>query len=443
MRFADLPLHPSVLENIAKEGYETATPIQAGAIPHVLDGRDVLGIAQTGTGKTAAFALPVIHRLMDQAPPAGEGKKSKHRPNPSCLILCPTRELVTQIADAFKTYAAGSGLRGVTIFGGVNQNGQVRRLREGVDVILATPGRLLDLLNQGHVDLSAIQTLVLDEADRMLDMGFIHDLRRIIGELPDQKQTLLFSATLPLSIVKLADGLLQNPATVKIEAAAPTADRVEQSVYFVDKKDKSDLLADLITDHGMFRTIVFTRTKHGADKLGKKLRAREIKSEIIHGNKTQNARQRALDNFKADRVAVLVATDVAARGIDVDSVSHVINFDLTHEPETYVHRIGRTARAGAEGIAISFCDNEEVAWLRDIEQLLGTSIQVVGDTPEWANLPAKAPRGPRGGKGGGRGGKRPHRKGQNHVKHRAKNHGPAGKAGKGGPRPGRRRAKPA
>ena len=436
MRFDQLNLSPAILANVAAEGYEIATPIQAGAIPLVLGGRDVLGSAQTGTGKTAAFALPIIHRLTakgsgtgdqgsGETPTVPKKRKPSSSPTPTpnpdprsprCLILCPTRELATQISDAFKVYASGSGLRGVTIYGGVNQNPQTNKLQRGVDVIIATPGRLMDLMNQGYVDLSGVETLVLDEADRMLDMGFINDIRRITAELPDKRQTLMFSATLPSSILSLADRLLTNPATVQIEAAAPTADLVEQSVYFVDTKSKSDLLADLIAEQGMFRTIVFTRTKHGADKLVKKLRLREIKSEAIHGNKTQNARQRALDNFRGDRVAVLVATDVAARGIDVDNVSHVVNFDLTHEPETYVHRIGRTARAGQAGVAISFCDVEELGWLRDIERLLGKEITVANEKPDWANRPARSPkpqggRGGRGNFGGGGGFKKSHRKG--------------------------------
>ncbi len=397
MRFDDLNLHPKLLANVAAEGYELATPIQAGAIPHVLAGRDVLGCAQTGTGKTAAFALPLIHRLVSDRNPASDPNakpKNNHADTRArALVLAPTRELATQIADGFKTYAKGSGLRGVTIYGGVNQNPQVNTLRRGVDVVIATPGRLMDLMNQGHVDLSGIRALVLDEADRMLDMGFIHDIRKIVAQVPKERQTLLFSATLPASIMDLAHRLLTDPATVKIEAATPTVDRVQQFVHFVERSGKADLLAGLIESEGMFRTIVFTRTKHGADKLVKQLKQRGVASEAIHGNKSQNARQRALDNFRRDKVPVLVATDVAARGIDVDHVTHVVNFDLTHEPETYVHRIGRTARAGAEGVAISFCGPDEVAWLRDIERLIEQDLKTVGDVPAWTRRPGKgAPR---------------------------------------------------
>ncbi len=387
MRFNDLDLAPLILTNVAKEGYEVATPIQAGAIPPIMEGKDVLGCAQTGTGKTAAFALPLIHRLMTIEP------EGRHRKLARVLILCPTRELAHQIAEGFGTYAKGSGLRGVTIYGGVSQGPQCRKLRDGVDVIIATPGRLLDLFEQGAVDLTAVQTLVLDEADRMLDMGFINDIRKIVAELPEQRQTLLFSATLPASITTLSKQLLNKPVTVKIESSAPTADLVKQWVYFVDPNGKADTLADLIESEGMYRTIVFTRTKHGADKLVRRLHERKIKSEAIHGNKSQNARQRALDNFRSNKVAVLVATDVAARGIDVDGVSHVVNFDLTHEPETYVHRIGRTARAGAEGSAISLCTSEELGWLRDIERLLGKQIDIAGETPDWATRrPGPTPR---------------------------------------------------
>ena len=408
MCFDELNLSLALLATVANEGYDTATPIQAGAIPHVLAGRDVLGSAQTGTGKTAAFALPIIQRLTSPEHESGNTKLAR------CLVLCPTRELATQIADAFQTYSQGLRLRGVTIYGGVGQRPQVNKLRKGVDVIIATPGRLMDLMEQGHVDLSGIRTLILDEADRMLDMGFIPDIRHITAALSRERQTLMFSATLPESIMKLASQLLTNPVTVQIEPEAPTVDRVEQSVYFVGRNDKANLLAELIDSHGMFRTIVFTRTKHGADRLVKQLRHRDIASEAIHGNKTQNARQRALDNFRGDKTAVLVATDVASRGIDVDGVSHVVNYDLTHEPETYVHRIGRTARAGAEGVAISLCDEDQVKWLRGIERLLGEPIAVTGETPEWATGRGRASgssgksgrrsSGKRSGGGGGGGG---------------------------------------
>ncbi|MEM9753908.1 MAG: DEAD/DEAH box helicase [Planctomycetota bacterium] len=380
MRFDALDLHPTVLTNLAAKGYDHATPIQAGAIPYALQGRDVLGSAQTGTGKTAAFALPIVHRLLTTNK---QPKKSDKRPR--ALILSPTRELTQQIADGFAAYAKGTGLRGVTIYGGTGQRPQTNALQRGVDVVIATPGRLMDLMNQGFVDLSAVQTFVLDEADRMLDMGFIHDITKISAELPQKKQTLFFSATLPKAIQQLVKQLLHDPAVVSIAPESPTVDRVKQSVLFVERSDKADTLARLIDEHGMFRTVVFTRTKHGADKVVKQLRQRGIESAAIHGNKTQSARARALNNFKTDKVAVLVATDVAARGIDVPHVSHVVNFDLTHEPETYVHRIGRTARAGQEGDAISLCTCEELGWLRAIERLVGQPLAVLGDAPDWAS----------------------------------------------------------
>ncbi|MEM1445062.1 MAG: DEAD/DEAH box helicase [Planctomycetota bacterium] len=396
MRFDALDLHPTVLKNLAAKGYEQATPIQAGAIPYALQGRDVLGSAQTGTGKTAAFALPIVHRLLSTN---RQPKKSDKRPR--ALILSPTRELTQQIADGFAAYAKGTGLRGVTIYGGTGQRPQTNALQRGVDVVIATPGRLMDLMNQGFVDLTAIQTFVLDEADRMLDMGFIHDIKKISAELPQKRQTLFFSATLPKEIQKLVKQLLQDPAEVSIAPEKPTVDRVKQSVVFTDRKGKADLLAQLIDEHGMFRTVVFTRTKHGADKVVKQLRQRDIKSEAIHGNKSQAARTRALNNFRGDKVAVLVATDVAARGIDVPHVSHVVNYDLTHEPETYVHRIGRTARAGQEGDAISLCTSEEIGWLRAIERLIGMKLDVLGDRPDWAQGRSASPGKGMGGMGSG------------------------------------------
>ncbi len=386
MRFDQLQLAAPILRAVASSGYEAATPIQEQAIPHVLAGRDVLGSAQTGTGKTAAFALPILHRL---AAPQG-GRPSRL---PRCLVLCPTRELATQIAGDFQTYGAHLAIRGVMIFGGVGQRPQVAKLQRGVDVVIATPGRLLDLINQGHVDLSRIETLVLDEADRMLDMGFIPDIRRIVSYLPAERQTLMFSATMPREIRKLADAWLREPVRIEIASAQPTADRVNQSVYFVERIGKTDRLAELMDELGMYRVIVFTRTKHGADRLAKQLHTRGIRSEAIHGDKSQNARQRALDNFRADRVSVLVATDVAARGIDVDGVSHVVNYDMTHEPETYVHRIGRTARAGAAGAAISLCDRDEMTYLRAIERLLHTSIPVAGEQPAFAEKSTSSRRG--------------------------------------------------
>jgi ATP-dependent RNA helicase RhlE len=378
MLFAELRLAEPILRALITEGYVAATPVQAAAIPPALAGKDVLGSAQTGTGKTAAFALPILHRLTHGERPATKVHRAR------CLVLAPTRELATQIATGFRTYGKHLGLRAAVIFGGVNQNGQVDLLRRGVDIIVATPGRLLDLMNQGHVDLSAIEFLVLDEADRMLDMGFIHDIRRIVAKVPERRQTLLFSATMPTEIRRLADTLLRDPTTVQIAPVVATAELIEQSVYHVEKKDKPALLAHLVKEVPMYRTIVFTRTKHGADRVVRHLHSRGIQAEAIHGNKSQNARQRALDRFKENKIPVLVATDIASRGIDVDDVSHVVNYDLTHEPETYVHRIGRTGRAGAKGSAVSFCDREELPNLRAIEKLLRKSIPVKKDHPAFA-----------------------------------------------------------
>jgi ATP-dependent RNA helicase RhlE len=377
MKFTELGLAEPILRAVEAEGYAVATPIQFQSIPHVLRRRDVLGCAQTGTGKTAAFALPILHRLTSVAPPPGAARVR-------CLVLCPTRELATQIADSFRTYGRHTGIRNAVIFGGVNQNPQADALRRGTDVLVATPGRLLDLINQGYADLSRVEVLVLDEADRMLDMGFIHDIRRIVARLPAERQTLMFSATMPGEIRSLANTLLRNPATVQVAPVASTVDKVDQSVYFVERRNKPALLAHLVKDLAMYRAIVFTRTKHGADRVVRHLHTRGIRAEAIHGNKSQNNRERALKNFKADRTPILVATDIASRGIDVDGISHVVNYDLTHEPETYVHRIGRTARAGASGTAVSFCDPaEEMPNLKAIEKLIRRAIPVKTDQPEY------------------------------------------------------------
>ncbi|HEX8915797.1 MAG TPA: DEAD/DEAH box helicase, partial [Humisphaera sp.] len=383
MLFADLKLAEPLLRALESEKYETATPIQAQAIPHVIAGKDVLGSAQTGTGKTAAFALPILQRLMNT--PAGQQAANR---KPRVLVLAPTRELATQIATGFKTYGQNlRWLRYSVVFGGVSQHGQVSSLRSGVDVIIACPGRLLDLMNQGFCDLSGIDTLVLDEADRMLDMGFIHDIRRIVAKVPAKRQTLFFSATMPPEIRKLADTLLHHPVTVAVAPVSQVADRIDERVYFVEKTRKPQLLAHLVKDLPMYRAIVFTRTKHGADKVVRKLDAFGIRSAAIHGNKSQNNRNRALHAFKENKIGVLVATDIAARGIDIDGVTHVVNFDVTHEPETYVHRIGRTARAGASGHAISFCDRDERADLTAIERLTKRKIRVE-QTPDADVLPA-------------------------------------------------------
>ncbi|WP_428389433.1 DEAD/DEAH box helicase [Mucisphaera sp.] len=376
MNFQDLPLAKPVLRAVADKGYTTATPIQAQAITPILEGRDVLGCAQTGTGKTAAFALPILSRLHDT--PLTKPKN----PAPRCLILAPTRELAVQIADSFRAYAKHMTVRGALVFGGVSQAPQVRKIRQGVDIIVATPGRLLDLMNQGHIQLNHISTLVLDEADRMLDMGFLPDIRRITAEVPRKRQTLLFSATMPGPIRTLADDLLTNPVAIQIEPEAPTVDRIDQGVYFVDKPHKAKLLTHLLTTLPIQRAIVFTRTKHGADKVVKQLGRANIRAEAIHGNKTQAARQRTLDSFRTGRSHILIATDIASRGIDVDGVSHVFNYDITHEPESYVHRIGRTARAGASGRAISFCDAEERSSLRAIEKAIRKTITPLTDHPD-------------------------------------------------------------
>ena len=395
MKFVDLDLAEPILRAVSDQDYHTATPVQARTIPHILAGRDVLGCAQTGTGKTAAFALPTLHRLHTR------GSDTTGKRTPRCLALAPTRELAGQIADSFAIYGGHLKLRSAVVFGGVNQNPQVRRLDRGVDILIATPGRLLDLMSQGHVDLSRVQTLVLDEADRILDMGFIPDIRKINRAIPKQRQTLLFSATMPPAIAKLADDMLRDPVKVEVARPSSTADRVEQAVYFVDKPHKPTMLAHLLKTHSISRAIVFTRTKYGADKLLKKLRRQDIPGEAIHGNKTQNARQRSLDRFKAGTCHVLIATDIASRGIDIDDVSHVFNYDLPDDPESYVHRIGRTARAGAAGVAIAFCDREERENLTAIERLIKQTIPVRDDQPEGvpvgaaANLPAATPRKPR------------------------------------------------
>jgi ATP-dependent RNA helicase RhlE len=382
MQFADLRLIEPILRSLISENYVTATPVQAKAIPPALEGKDVLGCAQTGTGKTAAFALPILQRLASgpRVNPASKGAR--------CLVLAPTRELATQIADGFRAYGKHLQIRHTTVFGGVNQNPQVHALRQGADVVVATPGRLLDLMNQGHVDLRNIEVLVLDEADRMLDMGFINDIRKIVAKLPAKKQTMLFSATMPNEIRQLANTLLRDPAVVQVAPVASTVDLIEQSVYFVEKRNKPQLLAHLVDSLPMSRAIVFTRTKHGADKVVAHLHKASIRAEAIHGNKSQNARQRALDGFKSGRTPVLVATDIASRGIDVDDVSHVVNYDLTHEPETYVHRIGRTGRNGASGKAVSFCDAEERGNLRAIERLIRKAIPICNEQPEYKAAPA-------------------------------------------------------
>jgi len=376
IRFSELPLRAEILAAIASQNYETATPIQEQAIPPALAGRDILGIAQTGTGKTAAFTLPILERL--SAP--RDGKPVVGRPGEiRALILTPTRELAIQINDSIAAYGAGLRLRHAVIFGGVGQKPQVDALLRGLDILVATPGRLIDLMNQGHVRLDRLEVFVLDEADRMLDMGFIHDVKRVVAKLPKQRQSLFFSATMPNEVADLAGRLLREPVRVEVTPVATTAEKIEQSVVFVPAAGKRQLLIDMLrADPSMHRIIVFTRTKHGANKVAQYLEKAAIPAAAIHGNKSQNARQAALEGFRAGSVRVLVATDIAARGIDIDGVSHVVNFELPNIPESYVHRIGRTARASASGVAIAFCDDgEERVYLRDIEKLTRTPIKVI------------------------------------------------------------------
>ena len=370
--FADLTLVEPLRRALDEEGYAVPTPIQAQAIPRLLAGRDLLGIAQTGTGKTAAFALPILQRLA-----ASRGQGPHQRKTARCLVLTPTRELALQIGDSFRAYGRHLGLRSLVIFGGVGQNPQVAGMARGVDILVATPGRLLDLIGQGHVRLDAVETVVLDEADRMLDMGFIHDVKKVIALLPKQRQTLLFSATMPTAITRLAAGILRDPVRVEVTPPATTVELIEQRVVFVERAGKRDLLCAMLRDPGLARVLVFTRTKHAANRVAEQLGGAGFAAEAIHGNKSQGARQRALEGFRAGHVRVLVATDIAARGIDVDGITHVVNYELPNEPETYVHRIGRTARAGAQGAAIALCDGEERAYLKDIERLIGRKIPVL------------------------------------------------------------------
>ncbi len=380
MTFSELNLIAPILRALETEGYTQPTPIQQQAIPIVLQQKDLLGCAQTGTGKTAAFAIPILQQLHARH----AERTHKHI---KVLVLTPTRELAIQIDESFAAYGRNLPLKHTVIFGGVGQGPQVQALQRGVDILVATPGRLIDLMNQGYVSLKDIGIFVLDEADRMLDMGFIHDVKRVVAKLPQKRQTLFFSATMPPEIQKLANTILHNPEMVAVAPPATTAELVEQSVYFTDRKDKKQLLHHVLQDNSITRVLVFTRTKHGADKVVKDLVRAGINAEAIHGNKSQNARQRALGNFKDGKIRALVATDIAARGIDVDLLSHVINFEIPEVPETYVHRIGRTGRAGASGIAISFCDAEEMADWRNILKLTGQKIPVVEGHPYAIGAP--------------------------------------------------------
>ncbi|MEK6702111.1 MAG: DEAD/DEAH box helicase [Planctomycetota bacterium] len=382
--FDTLGLSPQLLSVLVEQEYTVPTPIQAKAIPPALAGKDLLGCAQTGTGKTAAFALPILDRLM-KAP----AEKNRRGPMlPRALILSPTRELASQIGDSFRTYGKNTGLTGTIVFGGVSQHHQVKALQRGIDILVATPGRLMDLMEQGYVNLSEIQIFVLDEADRMLDMGFIMPIRRIASALPAAgaegtgRQTMLFSATMPKEIMHLADSLLRNPVKVAVTPVAATTALIEQKLYMCPKMSKHQLLEHILREDKVERAVVFTKTKHGADKLSKKLILSGISTQAIHGNKAQGQRERALDAFRSGKARVLVATDVAARGLDVDGITHVFNYDLPMEPEGYVHRIGRTGRAGAKGVAISFCDREERGLLRDIERLTGKRIPLVNELPD-------------------------------------------------------------
>ena len=378
--FAGLGLTDPLLRALDRQSYTSPTPIQKAAIPALLQGRDLLGIAQTGTGKTAAFALPILDFLAgDPKPPVPH--------QPSVLVLTPTRELAAQISESFRVYGRYLPVRHAVVFGGVGQAPQVRALLRGVDVLVATPGRLIDLMEQGHVDLRAIEVFVLDEADRMLDMGFIHAVRKVIAKLPRDRQSLLFSATMPPDIVALAQSILRDPLRVEVTPSATTVDQVTQRVLLVEKADKRELLGSVLGDPSIERVLVFTRTKHGADRVVKHLRRIGGRAEAIHGNKSQGARERALEGFRAGRVRVLVATDIAARGIDVRDITHVINFDLPNIPESYVHRIGRTARAGREGTAISFCDTDEREYLRDIEQLIRREVPILEKHPFRSKTP--------------------------------------------------------
>ncbi len=382
MLFEQLGLSAPLLKALQKEGYTTPTPIQAQAIPHVLKGKDILGLAQTGTGKTAAFALPIL-QFLSQAPKTNGYKHIR------TLILTPTRELAVQIYESFETYGRYTQVKQEVIFGGVSQYAQTAALRNGTDVLIATPGRLLDLMNQGYVHLDHLESFVLDEADRMLDMGFIHDVKKIIRELPVEKQTMLFSATMPPEISQLATSLLHSPVRIEVTPHAPTVEKIDQSVYFVAKQQKQSLLVHLLNEKNVGRTLVFARTKHGADKIAKELKKASIHADAIHGNKSQTARQNALNNFKRGKLKVLVATDIASRGIDVDALEYVINYDLPDVPETYVHRIGRTGRAGAEGMAMSFCDGrEEMANLKSINKLIGKKIPAVEHPFEELTAPS-------------------------------------------------------
>ncbi len=416
--FATLGLIEPLVRALHDEGYTAPTPIQAGAIPHLLQGRDLLGLAQTGTGKTAAFALPILQHLSQKrVPPTPKGAR--------VLVLAPTRELASQIDESFAAYAKHMKLTHTVVFGGVGQQRQVDAMKRGVDVLVAAPGRLLDLMGQGHINLGSVEILVLDEADRMLDMGFVKDIRRVVATLPKQRQTLLFSATMPASIAELSGSLLHNPVRVEVAPPSSTVEKVRQAVMFVDEADKKAATLLLLQSPKVVRAIVFTLMKHEANKVAEFLTANGIVAEAIHGNKSQGARERAMAGFRTGAVKVLVATDIAARGIDVDEVSHVFNYDLPNVPETYVHRIGRTARAGREGMAVTLCDAQQRQWLRDVEREIGQPITIIRDHPYHSEAAFNSTmRPPVLGGGGGRG----------------RHQGGGGRGGPPGRRPARRAA---
>jgi ATP-dependent RNA helicase RhlE len=414
MSFSELGLHEALLRAVQAEGYHTPTPIQVQAVPHVLAGRDLIGCAQTGTGKTAAFALPTMQRLGIEHNGHAKGERKSGGPRAiRSLVLSPTRELAAQIGESFAVYGRHTGLKGTVVYGGVSQHPQVKALRAGVDVLVATPGRLLDLMQQRHIDLSKVQILILDEADQMLDMGFLPALRRIVAQVPRQRQTLMFSATMPDEIRRLANEWLRQPAHVQATPVATPAELVEQTVFHIEPRDKPRLLSHFLSSTPHTRTLVFARTKHGADKIVKHLEREGFRAAAIHGNKSQSVRQRVLAQFKSQRPPVLVATDIAARGLDIESVSHVINYDMPVVPELYVHRIGRTGRAGATGIAISFCGRDEREMLRAIERLTRRSIAVekhaLATSGDDAARPVPASHG-RGSHAPANGAKRPRRR---------------------------------
>ena len=431
--FADLDLCTDLLDALRDKGYETPTPIQAQAIPHLLEGRDLLGIAQTGTGKTAAFALPILD-LLD------ENYKRPRAGRPRALVLTPTRELASQINDNFQGYGKHLSLRSTVIFGGVSQGPQVRALKQGVDILVATPGRLLDLMGQNHVNFDDVGIFVLDEADRMLDMGFLRDVRRVIERLPSRRQSLLFSATMPKDIATLARTILHDPLRVEVTPPSTTVELIRQHVCFVNKGDKSRLLLEVLKDDSIKRALVFSRTKHGANRIAGVLESQRVGAAAIHGNKSQGARERALASFRAGSIRVLVATDIAARGIDVPDITHVINFDLPNEPESYVHRIGRTARAGREGVAISFCDASERGELRGIERLIRQelprmTVALPPGRPESMERPGVRT----GGHAGGRG--RSNGRGRSGGSGGGASSGGGGRSGSQGRSPSRRRGR--